>query len=246
MCKILVVCILTASYWPFTVDNLNLDGLLVTVNSWQSTVNWQLLMVKCWWIWTIQSWELKSWWCGCWRSTTISQLLTVHSWLSTFDGYVLIDLDRQELSVQILMVRVFMFHHCWSNLGSPLLTINNRWSSADGFRPSIVDSLKVDNAEVAGLLLLFNSWQSIVNHQLLMMKCWLIWNFQNWQSKFWCARWWWFTIAGQLLATKCCWIWTIKNWQSKSWCCRCWWFTIVGQVLMNLDHQKLTVQILVL
>ena len=43
-------------------------------------------------------WKSRSW-----LSITDSQLLTAYRWLSTIDGQVMIDLDHQELTAQILM-----------------------------------------------------------------------------------------------------------------------------------------------
>ena len=37
-------------YWWSIVDSPNLDGTLLMANSWQSTLDYQLLMVKSWWV----------------------------------------------------------------------------------------------------------------------------------------------------------------------------------------------------
>ena len=126
--------------------------------------------------------------------------MTVHCWLSTIDGQVLMDLDSRELTVQILMVRI---HYCWPTLGSALLNVNYWWSSVDGFgqsrvdnqnlkgvgvdvppmlansswssvdelKPSKVDNSNLDGADGADSFLSVNSCQSTVEYQLLMVKC---------------------------------------------------------------------------
>ena len=52
------------------------------------------------------------------------QILTIHNWLSTIDGQVLVDAGCKELIVKILMVQVLIVHYGWSTLHSSLLTFN--------------------------------------------------------------------------------------------------------------------------
>ena len=86
-----------------------------------------------------------------WTSTSTRELITqriLKSCLACFqvdvqdisssdiDGQQLMKLDRQELTVEILMVQMLMAHYCWSTfyspwLDGPLLMINSRQSTVD-------------------------------------------------------------------------------------------------------------------
>ena len=103
MLKILIVQILME-----TVGSAVLDGVLLMVTSLQYTVDHQLLMIKYWYILTIKSLPSKYW-----QFTIVGQLLTVHNWLSTIDSQVLIHLNHQEFTVQVLIV-----HYCRSTVDS--------------------------------------------------------------------------------------------------------------------------------
>ena len=146
---------------------------------WWRTLYSPQLTIKYRWIWTIKSWHLQPWW-----STIDVELLIVHSWLSsvdrsepsridlpklddpllmvnswqsTVDHKVLMDLDHQELTVQILIDWMLMGFYCWFILGSPLLTIN-RWSSSiDRSGPSRVNIPNIYGVDVDAPLVLVNS-----------------------------------------------------------------------------------------
>ena len=51
-------------------------------------------------------------------------LFMVHSWLPTINGQVMIDLDHQESTIQILMVWLLMTPYRQSNFDNPQLTAN--------------------------------------------------------------------------------------------------------------------------
>ena len=60
---------------------------------------------------TVHCWQSKFWW----------SIINTNSWQFTIDYQLLMDLDHQELTVQLFMVRMLMVHFCWSTLDSLLL-----------------------------------------------------------------------------------------------------------------------------
>ena len=102
-----------------------------------------------------------------------------------------LDIDGQLLTIP-----------CWwvkGNTNGELLTVHNWPWTVNGSGLSIVDCPNFDGADAIDPLLLVNSWQSTVEHQLLLIKCWWIWSVKSWQSKF---RWW------------TCWLFTMVGWLS--------------------------------
>ena len=180
---LLTVRILIVHYWwsgvdgsrPSTVDSLNLDvQMLMTNHCWSTIVSPQLI-VNGWWSCVDRS-RLSRIDCtnfadvngdgpllmvNCWQST-------FDSWPSTVDGPVLMDLDHERLTVQILMVWILITHYCWSTLRGPLLTINCRLSSVDESAPSIVGSPNFDIADVDHPLLLVKSY--LIVHSTIVLS----------------------------------------------------------------------------
>ena len=113
----LISLLLRIKYWWPTVDepepsrfdspniyDVNVDGPLQLVNSWQSTIDHQLRMFEGWWIWTIKGWQSKSKFCEFWWPTFVGQILSVHCYASTIYCQLWMNLDHQELTVQISML----------------------------------------------------------------------------------------------------------------------------------------------
>ena len=135
------------------LDVWYVDGPPLFINPWQSTVDHQLLMIKCWWIWTIKSWHNPK-----------------------LDGPLLLASSRQfTVDNQLFMVKCWWIKKNHQELMDKMYTIFGRilavysWPlTIDWCEPSSVDSSNLDVLYVDGPLLLVSSWQSTADNQLLM------------------------------------------------------------------------------